>query len=107
MAGQGEKWHSRILLVAGPEEQLSRQRLDAVLAENIVYDIDEIIDHGVVDGIARLEYRFGSYTCQAQFAMKAIRAYFDNDNDDDVNGRGQVCAEFGHLDPCEFEFSSG
>lgn len=96
VAGYGEKWHSRILLVVGPEDQLSRQLLDAVLAENIVYDIDEVIDHGVVNGLIRLEYRFGSYTCQAQFAMKAIRAHFDEE---------QVCAEFGHFDPCELLLS--
>lgn len=93
MAGHGDKWHSRVLLVVGPVEELSRQLLDRVLTDNLVYDIDEVVDHGTKDGLVRLEYRFGSYSCQAQFAMKAIRAHFDG---------GMVLAEFGHFDPCEF-----
>ncbi|KAK7748484.1 hypothetical protein SLS62_008524 [Diatrype stigma] len=95
VAGLGDKWHSRVLIVVGREEELSRQLLDRVLDENLVYDIDEIIDHGKVDGLVQLEYRFGSYSCQAQFAMKAIQAHFD--------GRS-VLAEFGYFDPCEFSF---
>lgn len=78
MAGQGDRWHSRIVLIVGPEDQVSRPQLNALLSENVVYDIDEVINHGVVGGLARFEYRFGSYTCQAQFASKWFLKLFSS-----------------------------
>ncbi|RYP18745.1 hypothetical protein DL765_003767 [Monosporascus sp. GIB2] len=76
VAPRGEQWHSRILLIVGPETEVTRQRLDECFVNNFVYNLDEIIDHGVVDGLGRLEYRFASYPCQAQFAYQAIRSNF-------------------------------
>ncbi|RYP55066.1 hypothetical protein DL768_000382 [Monosporascus sp. mg162] len=76
VAPRGEQWNSRVLLIVGPESEITRQRLDECFANNFVYNMDEIVDHGVVDGLARLEYRFASYLCQAQFAYQTIRSNF-------------------------------
>ncbi len=90
--GEGDKDHSRVVLVVGPQETVSREAMDKVMADNFVYNLDEVIDHGVVDGLARLEYRFGSYSCQANFARKAIAANFGP----------EVITEYGAYDPCQF-----
>ncbi|RYP39446.1 hypothetical protein DL767_002180 [Monosporascus sp. MG133] len=92
VAPRGEQWHSRILLIVGPESEISRERLDTCFVNNFVYNVDEIVDHGVADGIARLEYRFASYTCQAQFAYQTIRSNFSK----------ETYVEYGYFDPCEF-----
>ncbi|RYP49707.1 hypothetical protein DL768_004643 [Monosporascus sp. mg162] len=51
VAPHGEKWHSRVLLIVGPEAEATRERLDKCFVNNFVYNMDEIIDHGVVNGL--------------------------------------------------------
>ncbi|RYO87227.1 hypothetical protein DL766_009153 [Monosporascus sp. MC13-8B] len=92
VAPRGEQWHSRILLIVGPETEVTRQGLDECFASNFVYNLDEIIDHGVVDGLGRLEYRFASHPCQAQFAYQAIRS----------NLSKATYVQYAYFDPCEF-----
>ncbi|RYP91726.1 hypothetical protein DL770_002167 [Monosporascus sp. CRB-9-2] len=92
VAPRGEQWHSRILLIVGPESEVNRESLDKCFVNNFVYNMDEIIDHGVVDGLARLEYRFASYLCQAQFAYHTIRSNFSK----------ATYVQYAHFDPCEF-----
>ncbi|RYP80716.1 hypothetical protein DL770_006130 [Monosporascus sp. CRB-9-2] len=76
IAPPGEKWHSRILLIVGPEAKANRERLDKCFVNNFVYNMDEIIDHSVVNGLGGLEYRFASHPCQAQFAYQTIHSNF-------------------------------
>ncbi|RYO80694.1 hypothetical protein DL764_009863 [Monosporascus ibericus] len=91
VAPRGEQWNSRILLIVGPESEVNREYLDKCFVNNFVYTMDEIVDHGVVNGIARLEYRFASFLCQAQFAYQAIRSNFTK----------ATYVEYAYFDPCE------
>ncbi|RYP64778.1 hypothetical protein DL771_008632 [Monosporascus sp. 5C6A] len=92
VAPRGEQWHSRILLIVGPETEVSRECVDKCFVQNFVYNMDEIINHGTVNGLGRLEYRFASYPCQAQFAYQAIRSNFSK----------ETYVQYGYFDPCEF-----
>ncbi|RYP58302.1 hypothetical protein DL769_009022 [Monosporascus sp. CRB-8-3] len=92
VAPRSEQWHSRILLIVGPKTEVTRERLDKCFVDNFVYNMDEIVDHGVVNGLGRLEYRFASYPCQAQFAYQTIRSNFSK----------ATYAEYAYFDPCEF-----
>ncbi|KAH9990386.1 hypothetical protein F4779DRAFT_637931 [Xylariaceae sp. FL0662B] len=85
---------SRVLLIAGDEDFVNKESLDNFFKERFVYDIDKVVDHGVVtppDGgrIGRLEYRFGSWRSQAQSAEMALT----------FEQVGKVLVEFGE-DPC-------
>ncbi len=64
---------SRVLLVSGPPGVVNRDFLCRYLDTKMVYQLDEVIP--VVPGraISVLEWRFGSYRCQAQAAWEAFR----------------------------------
>ncbi|OTA85297.1 hypothetical protein M434DRAFT_36180 [Hypoxylon sp. CO27-5] len=67
---------SRVLYIAGDSRVVNRAYLDWFFSAKFVYDIDKIIDYGTVDvdgkSIGRLEYRFGSWRCQASSARQAL-----------------------------------
>ncbi|KAI0010063.1 hypothetical protein F4779DRAFT_627395 [Xylariaceae sp. FL0662B] len=73
---------SRVLLVAGDPEIVNRQALERYFSNHFVYDLDQVIDHGIVStesgSIARLEYRFGSWRSQASFANQALTREFSD-----------------------------
>ncbi|KAI2632230.1 hypothetical protein GGR54DRAFT_634993 [Hypoxylon sp. NC1633] len=69
-------YRSRVLLIAGDPAIVNRDYLDWFFSSKFVYQIDQIINHGIVSGsegpIARLEYRFGSFRSQAESARMAL-----------------------------------
>ncbi|OTB01139.1 hypothetical protein M426DRAFT_14713 [Hypoxylon sp. CI-4A] len=84
---------SRVLMIAGDPEVVNREYLDGFFTKKFVYEIDQIVDHGEVEGddgpIHRMEYRFGSWRAQAEFARKALT----------LELKGFLLAEYGP-DPC-------
>lgn len=80
---------SRVLLIAGPPSEVNPLALTNFFREKLEFQVDRIITHnrgtpGVQD--ATIEYRFGSFRCQAQAAKMAlsrekshIRCFFAND----------------------------
>lgn len=85
--------HSRVVLVAGDPEVVNTAYLDDFFSRKFVYELDCVVDHGTVAGVggpvARLEYRFGSFRSQAEFARMALS----------MELRGFLLAEYGE-DPC-------
>ncbi|KAK4155014.1 hypothetical protein C8A00DRAFT_32193 [Chaetomidium leptoderma] len=84
---------SRVLLVSGPPAIVSRAFLGAYLDTKMVYQLDEVVHHGASDdgGRVLLEFRFGSFRCQAEAARMALMREFRE--------AGVVC-EYG-CDPCD------
>ncbi|KAI1078604.1 hypothetical protein F5B20DRAFT_571585 [Whalleya microplaca] len=77
VAPEANAWDlSRVLLIAGPPDYVNRRDLDRYFSGRFIYDLDEVVDHGLVEGpagpIVRLEYRFGSWRSQALFGMLAL-----------------------------------
>lgn len=89
---------SRVLLVAGPREFVSPRALAAFFASKLQFQTDRVIVHveGSDDGEqdAVVEYRFGSFRCQAQAARLALQ-----------RERPQVRCFFGAdpLEPCAWK----
>ncbi|XXG97365.1 hypothetical protein Hte_003664 [Hypoxylon texense] len=84
---------SRVLLIAGYSYFVNAKMLRAFFGTKFSYEEDIVIDHGEVptdgDPIARVEFRFGSWRCQAQWGMKTLK----------MEMKGLVQVEYG-LDPC-------
>ncbi|KAI0830452.1 hypothetical protein F5Y06DRAFT_290671 [Hypoxylon sp. FL0890] len=92
--GQDPSDASRVLYIAGDPQVVNQVFLDRFFSKKFVYEIDKIIDYGTVqvDGetISRLEYRFGSWRCQASSARQALMCEL----------KGFVWTAYGE-DPCE------
>lgn len=86
--------HSRVLLIRGPPGLVNVPFLAAYFAQRFAYQVDEVI--ALVEGrcINVLEWRFGSYRCQAKWAWQAIGC-------DELFRREQVTVKFDR-DPCEW-----
>ena len=65
--------HTRVLLISGPPGIVNVNVLTAFFSSIFVYQVDEIIPVVLGRAINVLEWRFGSYRCQAQAAWEAIR----------------------------------
>jgi hypothetical protein len=70
--GPSTKDFSRVLLISGPKHMVNADFLTAYFRSKLDFNIDCIIDHGGDDYRATIEYRFGSYRCQAESAKMAI-----------------------------------
>lgn len=80
---------SRVLLIGGPPNEVNSEALTNFFRQKLEFQIDRIITH--VSGLqgkedAVIEYRFGSFRCQAQAAKMAlarekphIRCFFAKD----------------------------
>ncbi|KAI1411302.1 hypothetical protein F5Y13DRAFT_191577 [Hypoxylon sp. FL1857] len=92
--GQDPSDVSRVLYIAGDPQVVNQEFLDWFFSKKFVYEIDKIIDYGTVtmEGgpISRLEYRFGSWRCQASSARQALTCELS----------GFVWTAYGE-DPCE------
>lgn len=84
---------SRVLLISGPPEVVNEDYLRAYFGQKLIYQVDEILSHGTSEDSARalVEFRFGSYRCQAEAARMALVREFRE--------YGVIC-EFGR-DPCD------
>jgi hypothetical protein len=86
------RWHTRVLLISGPRAFVNPQSLTAYFQSKLDFDVDEIIEHGNANWHV-VEYRFGSYRCQAEVAKMALLR--------EMAGQG-VQVRFGR-DPCEID----
>jgi hypothetical protein len=71
---------SRVLLISGPRHLVEPRAMCAYLDTKMVYQLDDIIHLGTSRDGNRilLEYRFGSFRCQAEAARMALmREYRD------------------------------
>ncbi|KAK3905672.1 hypothetical protein C8A05DRAFT_41408 [Staphylotrichum tortipilum] len=77
---------SRVLLISGPADVVDPGRLCAYLDTKMVYQLDEVLQHhhgyasssetGSDGGRVLLEFRFGSFRCQAEAARMALMREF-------------------------------
>ena len=65
--------HTRVLVISGPPGIVNTQALTRYFNSLFVFQTDEIITLVAGQAINVLEWRFGSYRCQAQSAWEAIR----------------------------------
>ncbi|KAI1372300.1 hypothetical protein F4677DRAFT_449618 [Hypoxylon crocopeplum] len=86
-------YQSRVILIAGDPEIVKPGYLNWFFSTKFIFNLDCVINHGTIEGfggpIARLEYRFGSFRSQAEFARMALS----------MELRGFLLAEYGE-DPC-------
>ncbi|KAK4035135.1 hypothetical protein C8A01DRAFT_48637 [Parachaetomium inaequale] len=87
---------SRVLLISGPPGVVNERFLYAYLDTKMVYQVDEVFRRGQNDDGSRVlvEFRFGSFRCQAEAARMALMREFR-----DV---GVVC-DYGELCLCKHE----
>jgi hypothetical protein len=90
-ASTSPRHHSRVLLIAGPEGLVNRGFLMGYFSSKLDYDVDEVLERGSNGGRALIEFRFGSYRCQAESAKMAISREL---------GESGVQVWFG-VDPCD------
>jgi hypothetical protein len=69
---------SRVLLVSGPRAMADEAFLRAYLDTKLTYQIDAVLHRGFSPNGERalLEFRFGSYRCQAEAARMALMREF-------------------------------
>ncbi|KAB5523889.1 hypothetical protein GE09DRAFT_1194840 [Coniochaeta sp. 2T2.1] len=82
--------HTRVLMIAGPPNIVNPAALYDFFTSKFVFDIDEVFDRGFDGSWQLLEYRFGSYRCQAETGKMALERELWN----------QVTVRFGP-DPCD------
>ncbi|KAI1135354.1 hypothetical protein F5Y05DRAFT_416341 [Hypoxylon sp. FL0543] len=92
--GQAPSDASRVLYIAGDPQVANLDFLDSFFSKKFVYEIDKIIDYGTIEleggPVSRLEYRFGSWRCQASSARQALMCELS----------GFIWTAYGE-DPCE------
>lgn len=70
---EGPSYHSRVLVITGPLQFVNPDSLTVYFRSKFIFDIDGIFDRGMTqDGRRIVEYRFGSYRCQAESAKMAL-----------------------------------
>jgi hypothetical protein len=69
---------SRVLLISGPPTVVNEPYLCSYLNTKMVYQVDEVLHRGVSDDGSRvlLEFRLGSFRCQAEAARMALMREF-------------------------------
>jgi hypothetical protein len=85
--------HTRCISIAGPVEIVTVPFLMEHFSRDFVFEVDEIIPLVMGQSINILEWRFGSYRCQAQWAWRNLR------EDPFFQSRG-VRVQF-ESDPCD------
>jgi hypothetical protein len=71
---EGSQDQSRVLLISGPNQVVNEHFLTGFFQSKIDYQVDQIITHnpGSCFGRAMVEFRFGSFRCQAEAGKMAI-----------------------------------
>ncbi|KAG7287683.1 hypothetical protein NEMBOFW57_007196 [Staphylotrichum longicolle] len=69
---------NRVLLISGPPRIVNQGFLSSYLDTKMVYQVDEVVHRGVSEDRNRvlLEFRFGSFRCQAEAARMALMREF-------------------------------
>ena len=81
---------SRVLMISGPPQYVNPHFLALFFKTKFVFQVDTVIQHGPdKDGEVTIEYRFGSYRCQAQAAKMALGREF-----------GDIITTYWGPDPC-------
>jgi hypothetical protein len=70
--GQGMQYRSRVLNISGPSKLVNEAVLSAYFNTKIIYQVDEVIVLCQENERALVEFRFGSYRCQAEAARMAL-----------------------------------
>jgi hypothetical protein len=65
--------HTRCITVTGPREIVNEENLKNYFRAHFVYQIDEVTPVVLGEVINMIEFRFGSYRCQAQWAWRNLR----------------------------------
>jgi hypothetical protein len=71
-AQDGPRHQTRVLQISGPPEIVNERGLTAYFQTKLDFQIDSIIDRGGSAERRLIEYRFGSYRCQAEAAKMAL-----------------------------------
>lgn len=86
-------YRSRVLLIVGEPSFVNADALTAFFESKFVFQMDEIVTHSVgVPGWlpSAVEYRFGSFRCQAESARIAL-----------LREKGHLCKSVFVRDPCQ------
>jgi hypothetical protein len=85
--------HTRVLSIRGPKDIVNEAYLTNYFSRSFVYEVDEVIWLVEGEAINVLEWRFGSYRCQAQWAWRNMK------DDEYLQERGVVISF--ERDPCD------
>lgn len=77
-AVEGSPDQSRVLLISGPDQVVNEHFLTQFFQSKLEYQVDEIITRnpGGIFGRSEVEFRFGSFRCQAEAAKMALHREF-------------------------------
>jgi hypothetical protein len=64
--------YTRVLMVAGPATIANPAFLTAYFRSKLDFDVDEVFDRGAMGDRRLVEYRFGSFRCQAEAAKMSV-----------------------------------
>ncbi len=82
---------SRVVCIAGPPLLVNESVLQRYFATKFAFQVDEVLDHGIDENDnALVEFRFGSFRCQAQAAVLTLNCECPE----------YITAFYG-LDPCQ------
>lgn len=70
------KHYSRVLMIAGPAPVANPVFLTSYFEGKLEFDVDEVFERGGMGDRQLVEYRFGSFRCQAEAAKMAITREF-------------------------------
>jgi hypothetical protein len=65
--------HTRVVSITGPREVVTEANLLAYFSRYFIFQIDQVVPLVLGNSINVLEFHFGSYRCQAQWAWRNIR----------------------------------
>lgn len=82
---------TRVLIITGSSWFVNPENLCRYFAQLFTFQVDEVIELVSMEGRSVVEFRFGSYRCQAQMGKMAL---------DRQKPQGLEVVEFGE-DPCE------
>lgn len=85
--------HTRVISVAGPTDVVTEENLVEFFRRDFVFELDQVVPLVMGRALNVIEFHFGSYRCQAQWAWRNIL------NDQQFRERG-VRVQF-ERDPCD------
>ncbi|RYP46522.1 hypothetical protein DL769_011385 [Monosporascus sp. CRB-8-3] len=93
--------HSRVLHIEGPPELVNAARLHRFFAARFTFELEDVVAVYRSPQRVRLEWRFGSYRCQAEAARQAIHREKERPDLTDAEKAlwDRVNVHFG-VDPC-------
>jgi hypothetical protein len=95
---EGQRDKSRVLIIKGDPKYVNPDYLTAVFSAKFKFEVDEVVVRELNAHIGHIEYRFGSYRCQAEAGFQVLKREFLRGEN---NPNGPVWYLRWGRDPCD------